>query len=63
MERRASGALTAGAPRAGARDMRGSRVGWLAEGQRCAIRASFLQKSRFFDEYSVGLGEYCCLLI
>eukprot|EP00966_Prymnesium_polylepis_P024236 558259-Prymnesium_polylepis.1 len=29
--------------------MRASRAGQLAEGQRCAIRASFLQESRFSD--------------
>eukprot|EP00966_Prymnesium_polylepis_P101444 2349492-Prymnesium_polylepis.1 len=44
-------ALTAGAPRAGARDTRASRAVRLAEGQRCAIlvRLSF-QKSRFLTQ-------------
>ena len=48
VERHASGALTAGAPRAGARDMRASRAGRLAEGQRCAIRASFGLPRNFY---------------
>ena len=64
MERHASGALAAGAPRAGARDMRASRAprgGSADEGQRCAIRASFLQKSRFLK--GVSVYKYIRLLV
>jgi hypothetical protein len=59
VERRASGALTTGAPRAGARDMRASRAGPLAEGQRQAIRASFSSEKSCFHHARVQDRSLC----